>query len=143
MLWNKAVKLLANNAIIQTYLPIILKQKLSANNAIKCNKAVKLLAIGHKIKEIHERIRHQGSIYTLHTDEQVIISVPGGLLVLRQPWCSPFGNRWTIRWHHGVRVLIDTLISIMTVFFFLDKKNSSSNSGAKVHRFGLCSQRSV
>jgi hypothetical protein len=37
----------------------------------------------------------------------------------------------------------ETLISIMTVFFFLDKKNSSSNSGAEVHRFGLCSQRSV
>jgi hypothetical protein len=36
-----------------------------------------------------------------------------------------------------------TLISIMTVFFFLDKKNSSSNSGAKAHCFGLCSQRSV
>ncbi len=38
---------------------------------------------------------------------------------------------------------IHTLIFIMTVFFFLDKKNSSSNSGAKTHRFGLCSQRSV
>jgi hypothetical protein len=36
-----------------------------------------------------------------------------------------------------------TLIFIMTVFFFLDKKNSSSNFGAKTHRFGLCSQRSV
>jgi hypothetical protein len=36
-----------------------------------------------------------------------------------------------------------TLVSIMTVFFFLDKKNSSSNSRAKAHRFGLCSQRSV
>ena len=36
-----------------------------------------------------------------------------------------------------------TLISIMTVSFFLEKKNSSSNSGAKAHRFGLCSQRSV
>jgi hypothetical protein len=37
----------------------------------------------------------------------------------------------------------DTLISIMTVFFFLEKKNSSSDSGAKAHWFGLCSQRSV
>jgi hypothetical protein len=32
---------------------------------------------------------------------------------------------------------------IMAVFFFLEKKISSSNSGAKAHRFGLCSQRSV
>ena len=39
--------------------------------------------------------------------------------------------------------MIHTLIFIMTVFFFHDKKNSSSNSGAKTHRFGLCSQRSV
>ncbi len=31
----------------------------------------------------------------------------------------------------------------MTIFFFLHKKNSSSNVGAKAHRFGLCSQRSV
>ncbi len=36
-----------------------------------------------------------------------------------------------------------TLIFIMTVVFFLHKKNSSSNFGAKMHRFGLCSQRSV
>ncbi len=36
-----------------------------------------------------------------------------------------------------------TLIFIMTVFFFFHKKNTSSNFGAKAHRFGLCSQRSV
>jgi hypothetical protein len=40
-------------------------------------------------------------------------------------------------------ILWSTLIFIMTVFFFLDKKNSSSNSGAKTHRFSLCSQRAV
>ncbi len=73
-------------------------------------------------------------------------AAPGYMYPLSDTKCSPRLCMDTPSEYSGCKTIHKigtTLISIMTVCFFLDKKNSSSNSGAKAHRFGLCSQRSV
>jgi hypothetical protein len=89
------------------------------------------------------------------SDDTVAYYLDGKLLQKRK-WgkpvkemdCAPanvtVGHRYpgnTYQWdvRTPTAVMASALIFIVIVFFFLDTKNSGSNSGAKTHRFGLCS----